>query len=181
MKPKPLLALNHFTVPCSLLTALLFSVNRVTAEHNIKLSDAQGPEPLNRAAAVFKLRSGEPQSGLANKKMAASVTLRPLYYPKAIQEQQTQGQSTTGGGTAQVISFVVYCATQSAFVPKASPDCYDARRRPPWIPQTSCSRFSTKPTKKRPGMDRTSGNPSRASLRSKPHGAPDRAGTTFGK
>src|SRR6266849_8690654 len=45
MKPKPLLALNHFTVPCSLLTALLFSVNRVTAEHNIKLSDAQVPSP----------------------------------------------------------------------------------------------------------------------------------------
>src|SRR5216684_4127616 len=107
MKPKPLLALNHFTVPCSLLTALLFSVSRDTAEHNIKLSDAQGPEPLNRAAAVFKLRSGEPQSGEPNKKMAASVTLRPLYYPKAIQEQQTQRQSTTGCRTAQVISFVV--------------------------------------------------------------------------
>jgi hypothetical protein len=32
MNPKPLLALNHFTVPCSLLTALLFSVEpgRVT-------------------------------------------------------------------------------------------------------------------------------------------------------
>src|ERR1700739_751099 len=57
MKPKPLLALNHFTVPCSLLTALLFSVSRGPAEHNIKLSDAPSPEPLNRAAAVFKLRS----------------------------------------------------------------------------------------------------------------------------
>src|SRR6266436_6848900 len=51
--------------------------------------------------------------------MAASVTLRPLYYPKAIQEQQTQGQSTTGRGTAQVISFVVHCAGQSAFAPEA--------------------------------------------------------------
>jgi hypothetical protein len=28
-----LLALNHFTVPCSLLTALLFSVSRFAAEH----------------------------------------------------------------------------------------------------------------------------------------------------
>src|ERR1700686_5117780 len=102
MKPKPLLALNHFTVPCSLLTALLFSVNRVTAEHYIELSDAPSSEPLNRAAAVFKLRSGGPQSGPANKKMAASVTLRPLYYPKAIQEQQTQRQRTTGWGIAQV-------------------------------------------------------------------------------
>ncbi len=34
--------------------------------------------------------------------MAASVTLRPLYYPKAIQEQQTQRQSTTGGEGMQV-------------------------------------------------------------------------------
>jgi hypothetical protein len=33
MNPKPLLALNHFTVPCSLLTALLVSVNRLAAEH----------------------------------------------------------------------------------------------------------------------------------------------------
>jgi len=40
-------------------------------------------------------------------KKAASVTLRPLYYPKAIQEQQTQNQSTTGGCIAQVISLVV--------------------------------------------------------------------------
>src|SRR6266851_8533731 len=101
MKPKPLLALNHFTVPCSLLTALLFSVSRGPAEHNIKLSDAPSPEPLNRAAAVFKLRSARPQSGLPNKKMAASVTLRPLYYPKAIQEQQTQRQSTTVLGIRQ--------------------------------------------------------------------------------
>src|SRR5260370_2145002 len=45
MKPEPLLALNHFTVPCSLLTALLFSVSRVTAEHYIELSDAQVPSP----------------------------------------------------------------------------------------------------------------------------------------
>src|SRR5260370_15329374 len=45
MKPKPLLALNHFTVPCSLLTALLFSVSRKPAEHYIELSDAQVPSP----------------------------------------------------------------------------------------------------------------------------------------
>jgi hypothetical protein len=29
------------------------------------------------------------------------VTLRPLYYPKAIQEQQTQRQTTTGDGIEQ--------------------------------------------------------------------------------
>src|SRR5712692_9356573 len=107
MKPKPLLALNHFTVPCSLLTALLFSVSRDTADHNIKLSDAPGSEPLNRAAAVFKLRSGGLQSGLTNKKMAASVTLRPLYYPKAIQEQQTQTQLNTVRAAMQVLCGVV--------------------------------------------------------------------------
>src|SRR5258708_20449782 len=45
MKPKPLLALNHFTVPCSLLTALLFSVSRRAAEHYIELSDAPVPSP----------------------------------------------------------------------------------------------------------------------------------------
>jgi hypothetical protein len=37
---------------------LLFSVSRKPAEHNIKLSDAPSPEPLNRAAAVFKLCPG---------------------------------------------------------------------------------------------------------------------------
>jgi len=30
--------------------------------------------------------------------------LRPLYYPKAIQEQQTQIQSITGGEAMQVVS-----------------------------------------------------------------------------
>src|ERR1700682_6371482 len=116
MKPKPLLALNHFTVPCSLLTAFLFSVNRVTAEHYIELSDAPSSEPLNRAAAVFKLRSGGPQSGPANKKMAASVTLRPLYYPKAIQEQQTQRQSTTIWGAMQgVFGVVLWSASRAAW------------------------------------------------------------------
>jgi hypothetical protein len=33
------------------------SVSQVVAEHCIKLSDAPSPEPLNRAAAVFKLHS----------------------------------------------------------------------------------------------------------------------------
>ncbi len=77
------------------------------AEHNIKLSDAQGPEPLNRATAVFKLCPGSLQSSAPNKKMAASVTLRPLYYPKAIQEQQTQRQSTTVWLVMQAVFRVV--------------------------------------------------------------------------
>src|SRR5215472_9305037 len=37
----------------------------------------------------------QPQRGLPHKKKAASVTLRPLSYPKAIQEQQTQKHSNT--------------------------------------------------------------------------------------
>src|SRR5260370_18716007 len=64
------------------------------------------------------------QSGPPNKKMAASVTLRPLYYPKAIQEQQTQGQSTTGGGTAQVISSVVCIVLLNPHL---------SRKRPPML------------------------------------------------
>src|SRR5882672_12187465 len=82
MKPKPLLALNHFTVPCSLLTALLFSVNRKPAEHNIKLSDAPSPEPLNRAAAVFKLCADGPQSGPPNKKIGRKCDLATALLPK---------------------------------------------------------------------------------------------------
>src|SRR5467141_4334695 len=82
MKPKPLLALNHFTVPCSLLTALLFSVSRKPAKHNIKLSDAPSPEPLNRAAAVFKLRSGGLQSGPPNKKIGRKCDLATALLPK---------------------------------------------------------------------------------------------------
>jgi len=76
-----LAGMNHFTVPCSLLTALLFSVSRVTAEHYIELSDAPSSEPSTEPGRL-KLRSGRPQSGPANKKMAASVTLRPLLLPK---------------------------------------------------------------------------------------------------
>src|SRR5467141_3039757 len=82
MKPKPLLALNHFTVPCSLLTALLFSVSRGPAEHNIKLSDAPKSEPLNRAAAVFKLRSGGLQSNPPDKKIGRKCDLATALLPK---------------------------------------------------------------------------------------------------
>ncbi|HKW63232.1 MAG TPA: hypothetical protein VJN89_11850, partial [Candidatus Acidoferrum sp.] len=70
---------------------LLVSVSRVTAEHYSKLSDAPSPEPLNRATAVFKLCPAGCKAVNRRKKKAASiVTLRPLSYPKAIQEQQTQ-------------------------------------------------------------------------------------------
>src|SRR5882724_553457 len=109
MKPKPLLALNHFTVPCSLLTAVLVSVSWVTAEHYMfKLSDASSSEPLNRASAVFKPCAARPQSRLIAQKKAASLTSRPLYNPKAIQEQQTQKQSTTERYFLQVFFLIRY-------------------------------------------------------------------------
>src|SRR6202795_1267371 len=67
MKPKPLLALNHFTVPCSLLTALLFPVSR------LRLS-------ITKLSYLVPFRA--PQQSLAvfgrTQKKAASVTLRPL-------------------------------------------------------------------------------------------------------
>src|ERR1700730_1833128 len=67
MKPKPLLALNHFTVPCALLTALLFSVSR------LRLS-------ITKLSYLVPFRA--PQQSLAvfgrTQKKAASVTLRPL-------------------------------------------------------------------------------------------------------
>src|SRR5215472_385283 len=103
MNPKPLLALNHFTVPCSLFTALLVSVSRVTAEHYSKLSDAPSPAPLIRATAVFKLCPSTATRFAAQKK-AASVTLRPLSYPKAIQEQQTQKHINTEAGELPIVS-----------------------------------------------------------------------------
>src|SRR5437879_10197637 len=99
MKPKPLLALNHFTGPCSLLTALLFSVSRVTAEHYIELSDAPVPSPSTEPRPSSSFTWKDWKAVDQAKKWAASVTLRPLYYPTAIQEQQTQKQSTT----AQVV------------------------------------------------------------------------------
>src|SRR5467141_4864983 len=116
MKPKPLLALNHFTVPCSLLTAVLVSVSWVTAEHYMfKLSDASSSEPLNRASAVFKPCVTNPQSKPIAQKKAASLTSRPLYNPKAIQEQQTQKQSTTGYTKRQAKSYSLCLLLVSAF------------------------------------------------------------------
>src|SRR5882762_10301755 len=120
MKPKPLLALNHFTVPCSLLTALLVSVSWVTAEHYMfKLSGASSSEPLNRASAVFKPCVTSPQSRLIAQKKAASLTSRPLYNPKAIQEQQTQKQSTTGCTKIQAKSYSLCPLLISTFGGKA--------------------------------------------------------------
>jgi len=57
------------------------------------------------------------QSSLPNKKMAASVTLRPLYYPKAIQEQQTQTQTNTVHVAMQGLCGVVsYGASRARWI-----------------------------------------------------------------
>src|SRR5713101_302876 len=83
MKPKPLLALNHFTVPCSLLTAVLVSVSWVTAEHYMfKLSDASSSEPLNRASAVFKPCVTSPQSRRIAQKKGRKFDLATALQPK---------------------------------------------------------------------------------------------------
>src|SRR5881296_2649186 len=110
MKPKPLLALNHFTVPCSLLTALLFSVSRKPAEHNIKLSDAQGPEPLNRATAVFKLCPGGLQSNPPDKKIGRKCDLATALLPKG-DTRATNAKTEYHG--------IGYCASE-IFIPLGS-------------------------------------------------------------
>jgi hypothetical protein len=75
--------LNHFTVPCSLLTAVLVSVSRVTAEHCFfKLSDASSPEPLYRASAVFKPCFARPQSRSAKQKKGRKFDLATALQPK---------------------------------------------------------------------------------------------------
>src|ERR1700693_4253386 len=68
MNPKPLLALNHFTVPCSLTYLLTFLLSYL----------------------CFSTASSR------KSKEAASVNLQPLQSNlKVLQEQQTQGQGTT--------------------------------------------------------------------------------------
>src|ERR1700739_3069865 len=81
MNPKPLLALNHFTVPCSLLTALLFS-GPLVRPHFFKLSDAPSPEPLNRAAAVFKLHPEDRKAVNRARKIGRKCDLATALLPK---------------------------------------------------------------------------------------------------
>src|SRR5690349_12438519 len=74
--------------------------------------------------------------------MAASVTLRPLYYPKAIQEQQTQWQSNTGREGMQVFyggvlwrtqGYRVWCDCQRAPAESVDPD---GKPSVPWTDET---------------------------------------------
>src|ERR1700730_2766686 len=104
MKPKPLLALNHFTVPCSLLTALLVSVSRGAAEHyTLSYLMPQVPSPSSELRPSSSLVLRARKAGAQSKKKAASLTSRPLYNPKAIQEQQTQKQNSTPGRFLQMV------------------------------------------------------------------------------
>jgi hypothetical protein len=107
MKPKPLLALNHFTVPCSLLTALLFSVSRVTTEHYIELSDAPSPEPLLRAAAVFKLYPASSQSDKPGKKIGRKCDLATALLPKGDTRATNANTDYHNGRDLQMISLEV--------------------------------------------------------------------------
>src|ERR1700688_3516731 len=91
MQPKPLLALNHFTVPCSLLTALLFSVSRLR---------------LSITKLSYLVPSRAPQQSLAvfgrTQKKAASVTLRPLSSTfQRRYKHQTRQNGTTKCGRCQ--------------------------------------------------------------------------------
>src|SRR5579885_1520603 len=74
MNPKPLLALNHFTVPCSLFTSR-FSFQE-------KLSDASTAEP-DRARLRLSLGRVFRPAQRAQKKAASWLnTLRPLHDSK---------------------------------------------------------------------------------------------------
>ena len=68
---------------CTLFFTHCFTLFRAAERpHNIKLSDASSPEPLNRAAAVFKLRPAGPQSGPQNKKIGRKCDLATALQPK---------------------------------------------------------------------------------------------------
>src|SRR5215472_967989 len=81
MNPKPLLALNHFTVPCSLFTAFTRFCQPVTAEHYFKLSDAPSPAPLVRATAVFKLCPVD-RKAMCRTKKGRKCDLATAFLPK---------------------------------------------------------------------------------------------------
>ena len=68
---------------CTLFFTHCFTLFRAAERpHNIKLSDASSPEPLNRAAAVFKPRPAGPQSGPQNKKIGRKCDLATALQPK---------------------------------------------------------------------------------------------------
>jgi hypothetical protein len=58
-EPKALAGIEPLHCTLFFTHCFTLSLSRVAAEHCIKLSDAPSPEPLNRAAAVFKLRPAD--------------------------------------------------------------------------------------------------------------------------
>ncbi len=88
MNPKPLLALNHFTVPCSFTSFSLFLV---------ELFDASRPESL--LSLRFPLA--------VKQKRLRAYAHSPFTLPKVKQEQQTQKQTSTIGRFAQGEFFLV--------------------------------------------------------------------------
>jgi hypothetical protein len=102
MNPKPLLALNHFTVPCSLLTALLFSVSRYAAERylNYALMFLMPCRRFATDASRTPLKEFVVSlPGIKNGRKFEPCDRFTI--PKAIQEQQTQKQNTTGWARIQ--------------------------------------------------------------------------------
>src|ERR1700733_1750659 len=74
MNPKPLLALNHFTVPCSFtVVPLLWLSYLVRSSKSVEL-----PAATKKGRELCKL--------------AAPL----MHYPKVLQEQQTQQKTNTG-------------------------------------------------------------------------------------
>src|SRR5258707_426505 len=94
MNPKPLLALNHFTVPCSLLTC--FYSFLLTALRSYFESGRVGTVLLI-SYLVPRLRTPQQSYGpsLGVKKGRKFELATDLTLPKAIQEQQTQNQHST--------------------------------------------------------------------------------------
>jgi len=72
-----LAALNHFTVPCSLLKLYSFLSAGLTLSTTLSYLMPQVPSP-QQSRGRLQASFGKTASGPANKKMAASVTLRPL-------------------------------------------------------------------------------------------------------
>src|SRR5258708_19770048 len=94
MNPKPLLALNHFTVPCSLLTC--FYSFLLTALRSYFESGRVGTVLLI-SYLVPRLRTPLQSYGpsLGVKKGRKFELATDLKLPKTIQEQQTQNQHST--------------------------------------------------------------------------------------
>src|SRR5437867_12261100 len=81
MNPKPLLALNHFTVPCSLLTALLFSgpqSGRTTLSY--LMPQVPSPSTELRPSSSFVLR--DRKAVRRTKKIGRKCDLATALQPK---------------------------------------------------------------------------------------------------